>query len=52
MDYLISIFLEILKFIKEKGYIAELIEWAEAEAAKSESPIDDVAVKILKFFLA
>lgn len=52
MDYLITICLEVLKFIKEKGYIDELLEWAEAEAAKTESPLDDTAVKIIKFFIA
>ena len=51
MDYLISIFLEIFKFLKEKGHIAEFIEWAEGEVAKTESPLDDTAIKILKFFL-
>lgn len=51
MEYLFSIFLEILKFVKEKGYVSELIEWAEGEVEKTESPIDDMAIRILKFFL-
>lgn len=52
MDYLISIILEVFKFVKEKGYVEELLDWAEAQAADTESPLDDTAVKILRFFIS
>lgn len=51
MDYIVGILLEVFKFIKEKGYVEEFLAWAEEQVAKTESPIDDVAVKILKFFI-
>lgn len=51
MNYVVGIILEILRFLKEKGYIAELLDWADKQVDNTESPIDDAAIKILKFFL-
>ena len=51
MDKFIAIGMEILGFIKEKGYVAELLDWLEAKAADTESPVDDFAIRLLKYFL-
>ena len=52
MDKFLAIGMELLKFIKEKGYVDELIDWLEEKAADTESPVDDFAIKLLKYFLA
>jgi hypothetical protein len=51
MNYILSVVLEILKFLKEKGYVAEILAWAEEQAANTESSIDDVAVKFIKLII-
>ena len=51
MSYLIDIAIEIFKFLKEKGHVEELLAWAEEQVEKTESPIDDGFVKVLRFIL-
>jgi hypothetical protein len=51
MNYVIGILLEIFKFLKEKGHIEEFLTWCDEQADKTDSPIDDAFIKVLRFFV-
>lgn len=51
MDRIIEVGLELFKFIKEKGIADEFLDWLADKAADTESPIDDFAIRIIRYLI-